>query len=200
MSIEERLTGQAPVEIGCGMKQPDGVICFATNCNHDHSKMTEDQRVYQNHHLDYIRSEYSVSLTGEAACIGDGPWYFAVKDEPRMVSNIHGVTMTCDDMKHWQEGHSFGCWRCGGSYNPGDAFDCDESGHGCDYSACDACSELPDTWKRWSGIRWCSDMCQFYGKARIEEHGSVHGHLPSGLEEPEDMEPYGPIGLPTASD
>ena len=40
------------------MKQPDGVICFATNCNHDHSKMTEDQRVYQNHHLDYIRREY----------------------------------------------------------------------------------------------------------------------------------------------
>ena len=199
MSIE-RLTGHTPVEIGYGVKQPDGVICFATNCYKDHSKMSEAERAYLEHHVNYIRREYFVSLTGEAVCIGNGPWYFAVTGEPKMVSNIHGMTMSYHEMVRWQEGQSFGCWRCGGSYHPGDEVECDERMHGCDYAVCAACSELPDAWKQWSGIRWCSDMCHFYGKARIEEHGHIHGDLPSGLEEPEDMEPYGPIGLLNASE
>ena len=205
MSIIERLSGQTPIEIGCGMKQPDGAICFATNCNHDHSKMTESQRVYLTHHLNYIRREhnYLVSLTGEAACIGNGPYYFAVKNEPRMVSNIHGLIMTCDDMSHWESALSYGCWRCGASYDggPNSSVNCDEAAHGCDYATCLACAELPDTWKGDNmGHFWCSDLCQLFGKARLRTRGSIYGDLPSGLEEPEDMESRGPIGLPTASD
>ncbi len=65
-------------------------------------------------------------------------------------------------MGRWRDLHSYGCYRCGGSYDSGEEVSCDERGHGCDYSVCKACSLLSDAWKKdKSGHKWCSDACKY---------------------------------------
>ena len=174
-----------------GFLRPDGVMCFSNCCTNrteeDLSKQKRVNELYFDHHNKYIRTEYIAKPTG-LACVGYGDETFFTTEKPGEVMNIHGYITTPMEMARWRDLHSYGCCRCGGSYDSGEEVSCDERGHGCDYSVCKACSQLSDAWKRdESGHKWCSDACKYVGEARIKEHGNIHGDWPHDLEDPDKL-------------